>query len=296
MTPAPAPGRRDSQPVPLHRARLGQRLLLELAWTCGPTTHAAFLCTWAIDQRIGAQQSRPMDISVVRGDGTASHSKLNRWGLVLATLFAFAGLAALWKVLPFGHWLHSPSFQHELISLRHSPLAAALAVATFVVAGIVAFPLTVLTVQTGLLFGGWLGFLYSAAGALSSAAATYWVGRKLGHRRMQRASGKRLCRLEHLLQKRGILAIAAVRSIPVAPFGILNAFAGSSGVRFRDFFWGSLLGMLPEIAILTFLGHQLADGVHHPSPWYLALGVLLAGLWLLASRLLNPTRNTAATD
>jgi phospholipase D1/2 len=59
------------------------------------------------------------------------------------------------------------------------------------------------------------------------------------------ASGQRLNRTNRLIAKHGILAVAALRSVPVAPYSLVNLAAGAVCVPFRDFVLGAFPGMWP---------------------------------------------------
>jgi len=47
------------------------------------------------------------------------------------------------------------------------------------------------------------------------------------------------------MAKQGILTVAMIRNIPVAPFTIVNLIAGASHIRLKDYLIGTALGMLP---------------------------------------------------
>jgi uncharacterized membrane protein YdjX (TVP38/TMEM64 family) len=51
-----------------------------------------------------------------------------------------------------------------------------------------------------------------------------------------------------------MLTMITVRIVPVAPFTVINIVAGASHIKFRDYFWGTLLGMFPGILALAAAG------------------------------------------
>ena len=75
-----------------------------------------------------------------------------------------------------------------------------------------------------------------------------------------------------------MLAIFALRNMPVAPFTFINVVAGVSHVRFRDFFVGTVAGMAPGIAAMCVMGESIWRLFADPSPGRMAL---LAGAVLL---------------
>jgi phospholipase D1/2 len=71
--------------------------------------------------------------------------------------------------------------------------------------------------------------------------------------------------------------------LPVAPFSILNAVAGASHIRARDFFLGTVLGELPGLLGLALFLDQVTETIRHPGPGsILLLVVIAAGIVLIA--------------
>jgi uncharacterized membrane protein YdjX (TVP38/TMEM64 family) len=90
-----------------------------------------------------------------------------------------------------------------------------------------------------------------------SAWAGYGIGEITGRGAVERLAGSRLERLSRRLAQRGILAIITVRIVPVAPFAVLNLFAGASHLRLRDFLIGTLIGMLPGVVAMAIFAEGL---------------------------------------
>ena len=96
----------------------------------------------------------------------------------------------------------------------------------------------------------------------------------------------RLSRLSRRLARRGLLAIIAVRMVPVAPFTVVNLAAGASHIRFRDFAIGTGLGLLPGILAITIFSDRVLATVREPSPLTVltltaVVAAIVAGAWLL---------------
>jgi uncharacterized membrane protein YdjX (TVP38/TMEM64 family) len=77
------------------------------------------------------------------------------------------------------------------------------------------------------------------------------------------------------LARRGVLAVIAIRIIPVAPFSIVNLVAGASHIRFRDFLLGTVIGELPGLLGISIFVDQVIDAVRHPGFGSFALLVAL---------------------
>src|SRR4029453_5622699 len=125
--------------------------------------------------------------------------------------------------------------------------------------------------------GPWMGFVSAAIGVLLSSAILFGIGRVLGHVRLQRLLGRRSSRIKSRIIGKGIVAVAMIRMVPIAPFSIVNLVAGASKLSLRDFMLGTALGMLPGIAVMAALGAQIADLARNASLWnavLLALAIL----------------------
>jgi uncharacterized membrane protein YdjX (TVP38/TMEM64 family) len=86
-----------------------------------------------------------------------------------------------------------------------------------------------------------------------------------------------------MLAAKGVLTVMALRILPVAPFSILNAVAGASHLKAKDFFVGTVLGELPGLVSLALFLDQVTETVRHPGPGsVLLLVVIIAGIVLTA--------------
>jgi uncharacterized membrane protein YdjX (TVP38/TMEM64 family) len=147
-------------------------------------------------------------------------------------------------------------------------------------------PLTPLVVASALLLGPWLGFASSMTGALFSAAAGFVAGDRMGGQLLARYSESGVHRLSKRLSSRGILAVAVLRMIPVAPYTVVNIVAGASHLRLDRFMLGTLIGMAPGLAALAWFSDSLFRAVTEPSTQ--SVGLLLGvtafigiAVWLL---------------
>jgi uncharacterized membrane protein YdjX (TVP38/TMEM64 family) len=162
----------------------------------------------------------------------------------------------------------------------------------FVGAGLMFVPLTLLLVNAGLMFGPKLGLVYGLVGTFVGAAVFWWLGRRLSQRLVEPLVGPRIRGVMTAVAERGILAVAALRLVPVAPHVVIGLLAGGSRISFRDYMLGSIIGMGPGIVVLVWLGDavsdisSLADVVHlWPAAVAAVVSLLVAwGLTRLVSR------------
>ena len=134
--------------------------------------------------------------------------------------------------------------------------------------------------DTAAALGPWIGALSATAGVLLSSLLLFMIGRLLGHKRLQAVLGTRALRVQHRIVGRGVVAVAMIRMVPIAPFTLVNVLAGASELRLSDFLIGTLLGMAPGIVTMALLCAQIADFARHAS-WSNALPLALTiVLWI----------------
>lgn len=129
----------------------------------------------------------------------------------------------------------------------------------YVAGSLVAFPLSLLVAATGLIFGSLLGFVYALAGTLLAAVVTYVAGWLLGRDTIRRYGGESLNRLSSMLARRGVTTMVLVSLLPIAPFTLTSMAAGAFHLRFRDYLFGTLIGITPGLLVMTVIGSQLAS-------------------------------------
>jgi uncharacterized membrane protein YdjX (TVP38/TMEM64 family) len=172
-------------------------------------------------------------------------------------------LALLWHSVP----LAEPSAVRAVfVSIAESRFAPFLVVGAFVLGGLVMFPVTVLIAATAAAFGPWFGFTYAVIGALASALTTYAIGAAMGKRTLRDLLGPQLNRIRQHAARRGVITMAALRMVPVAPFTVVNLVAGASSIPVFDYVAGTLVGMLPGLIVISAVGHQFARILTAPSP------------------------------
>jgi phosphatidylserine/phosphatidylglycerophosphate/cardiolipin synthase-like enzyme/uncharacterized membrane protein YdjX (TVP38/TMEM64 family) len=187
-------------------------------------------------------------------------------------------LMLLWSLLPEN--ISSDEARSVLSQAAGSRWAPLLVLATYLVAGAVAFPVTVLIVATAAIFGPWLGFLYATLGVVTSAVLMYFVGIWLGRDVLRRFLGARYEKICREIDRRGVLAVAAIRVVPIAPFTVINLMAGACSIALTDFVAGTLIGMAPGLIAISVLGHQITAVLTSLSAPNIALLILALLAWL----------------
>ena len=233
---------------------------------------------------IAARAFASMELS-----GQAPRLTIGQMGKLAGALAVVIGLTAAWHFTPLSDLMQPRALEEALTAFAASPWAPVYVLAAYLAGGLVAFPVIVLIAATAAVFGPVLGFAYGLLGSLASAVLTYGVGAWLGRRPLQSFFGPRLNRIRDGLARSGILAIAAVRLVPIAPFTIVNMVAGAFQIRMLDYVAGTALGLLPGLLLMSTVGHQIFRFIVAPSTAGLLMlagaAIVWVGIVLAAQRL-----------
>lgn len=142
------------------------------------------------------------------------------------------------------------------------PLAALVYLGLYTLLPILFFPVVVLTVAGGMLFGLWQGTLLSLLGAMLNTLCMFLLGRLL-LRELLRSWLQRQPRAalaEKLLAQQGqeaLLGLFLVRLIPLLPYALVNFLYGTTELRLGSYLLISLLGYIPATLVYVNLGAQV---------------------------------------
>jgi phospholipase D1/2 len=196
--------------------------------------------------------------------------------LILAVVFA-------WHFTPLSALAQPDNIRQWLLDIAEIPWAPLIVLAIFILGGLVVFPVMLLIAATAAAFGPWLGFALAGIGAIASAMVTYGIGAAIGREAVETVMGPRLHRVRRSIAERGVLAVAAIRLVPIAPFTLVNLVAGASKIPFADYLFGTIIGMAPGLILMSALGHQLWSIVSEPTLTNILLFTLAVLAWLTVS-------------
>ncbi len=203
-----------------------------------------------------------------------------RWrlGCLVLALAALVALALAWSASPLRQWLDADRIVLALQQLgaAFGPVAAVLG---FALASVLVVPLGFLTLVALVAFGPWWGMATTFAGALLGAMVSFGLGHVLGSEVLQKLGGARVNTVSRRLGERGLLAVVAVRMVPIAPFAIVNMVAGTSHIRLHHMVLGTALGIAPSTVVMAFFVEQIVAAFRQPGP--LALAIVLGTLALI---------------
>ncbi|HMI87652.1 MAG TPA: VTT domain-containing protein [Polyangiaceae bacterium] len=182
---------------------------------------------------------------------------------VLLAMILLVGTA--WRFTPLRELLVVERLVELGRSVRDSPLSFLYVTGAYLLGGFVFFPITLLIAGTALLFDPLRGFAFALVGSLTSACATYGVGRLAGRPVIERMlRTPRMRRFRDELRRRSFAAVFGARLVPVGSFSLINLLAGALGVRFRSYLLGNVFGILPGILGLTLFAARLENTLARP--------------------------------
>lgn len=207
--------------------------------------------------------------------------------LAVAVLAVAGALIAAWMPFAGAGWPDTDALVDAARRFRRWPAAPLLTLACFALGGLIVFPVNLLIAASIVAFGPVAGGLLALAGSLLSAWLVHAIGRRLPPATTRRWFGRRGERVRERIVGHGLLAIAFVRIVPVAPYSVVGFLAGVARVGRADYLAGTALGMAPGIALYAlFVDRALAVlDDPHPLAWLLLAGsVVLVVLLALAVR------------
>jgi len=182
-------------------------------------------------------------------------------GIIIALLV----MAAAWRWTPLQEYLSPRHISGLLESLPSDEMRALLAIVGFIFASILMVPITLLAIISGIVFSSWKGFLYILIGAIGSSILSFFLGRILGKKSIEKIFGSKLEKLNKRLSNRGVIAVALLRLVPIAPFSVFNFIAGTSSLTFRQFILGSIIGLSPGLGAITLFSDSMWGAIKAPS-------------------------------
>ena len=208
--------------------------------------------------------------------------------LKIITLFGLAiALAVIWRWTSLNEWMDIDNAINVAESIKQYPLAPFIVILVFILLGFVSFPITILIIATVIIFGPWLGTLYSYIGAVLNAISLFLIGRWTGQETVARFAGSLLNRLNDKLSKSGFFAVITFRIIPVAPYSVINLIAGVSKIRLKDFVLGTLVGLIPGLAAIVIITNQISETIENYDITNIALSfgsIILVAIGLIGLR------------
>ena len=196
-------------------------------------------------------------------------------------LLKFAIIAAIILVAVFLMQKIGVSELRELIG-EHVLFAPMIYVLCFAILPIFLFPVPVLAVVAGAVFGLFAGSLYTIIGAMINSVLMFYIARFLGFRAVSDFTQNSKSKILKTLGEPGgkFSLILILRLMPLVPYNALNYACGVMNVSLRDYVVATFVGIVPATFIMVNLGEKALD---MRSNGFIIACVLMAALVVLSS-------------
>ena len=207
--------------------------------------------------------------------------RLKRRSLKQTRLLKFAIIAAIILVAAFLMQKIGVSELRELIG-EHVLFAPMIYVLCFAILPIFLFPVPVLAVVAGAVFGLFAGSLYTIIGAMINSVLMFYIARFLGFRTVSTFTQNSKSKILKTLGEPGgkFSLILILRLMPLVPYNALNYACGVMSVSLRDYVVATFVGIVPATFIMVNLGEKALD---MRSNGFIIACVLMAALVVLSS-------------
>jgi uncharacterized membrane protein YdjX (TVP38/TMEM64 family) len=180
---------------------------------------------------------------------------VKRKGRILLIAAILAALAALFYLVPAGRWLL------DLVAwVRGAGTRGVLLYfVIYVLAAVVLFPESILTMGAGFLYGPFWGTALISPASVIGATLAFLAGRFLARDWVARkvAGNPKFEAIDSSIGYRGLYIVFLLRLSPLFPFNLLNYALGLTRVRLKEFVIASFIGMLPGTFLYAYLGSSV---------------------------------------
>lgn len=177
---------------------------------------------------------------------------------ITVVLILAAVIAGIW-FSPLREQLTRDNIRAFVEQLRDPWYGPVVFMAVFAIGCVLALPASLFVIAAGLIWGWLGGGLYSIIGGLVGAVASFYVGRFVGEGLLDRF-GRLGAAIAKQVDHARFGTLLVLRFIPGIPFAALNYGAGVAGVRIRDYFFSTLIGMTPPMFVFAYSADALFNG------------------------------------
>lgn len=175
-----------------------------------------------------------------------------------AAVLLVAAFVAIW-FSPLRDHLTRENIRAAVEQIRAVWYAPIIYVLLYALGCVVALPASIFVIAAGFIWGFLLGAAYAMLGGTLGAMISFAAGRFIGEGLLDRFG-----RIGQVVRKQvdhaGFKSMLILRNIPGIPFAALNYGAGVAGVRFRDYFFATVIGIAPSKFVFTYCADALFNG------------------------------------
>ncbi|ALU36773.1 TVP38/TMEM64 family protein [Clostridium autoethanogenum] len=122
---------------------------------------------------------------------------------------------------------------------------------------VIILPASLMSIIAGSIFNSYMALLLSMIGCFGSATLAFFLSRFLGRSFVNKILKGKALTLNDNIEKYGFRIMTAMRLSFVFPYDPLSYAAGLTKIKYRDFIFGTLVGILPEMVTYSLIGGNL---------------------------------------
>ena len=218
---------------------------------------------------------------------------------IFILVLVFLAFFIMLKYSGLNSYLTLDSLKQNQIKLQefysHSPLTTIFIFSfIYIVSVAISFPgASILSLAGGGLFGFWTGLIIVSLSSTIGATIAFLVSRFLFKDFLQKKFNEKFIKINAGMKEKGNMYLFTLRLIPIFPFFLINLLMGLTSISIIQYFWISLLGMVPGTIIYINAGTELAKiqstkDIFSPS---ILVSLTLLGIFpMIISRLFNRTK------
>lgn len=135
---------------------------------------------------------------------------------------------------------------------------------------IIPFPTVGLAIISGTLYGPVWGTVLAMTGLIVSGSISFWIGRYFGRHFINEHEKGWIKKYDDMLKGKGFFTVLFMRLF-MFPFDFASLGCGMTQMSFRQYVYGTFLGVIPSTITAVVLGQAF----HRPQSWLL-FGVLFS--------------------
>ncbi|MCI1798714.1 TVP38/TMEM64 family protein [Clostridium sp.] len=118
-------------------------------------------------------------------------------------------------------------------------------------------PSSVMSIIAGSIYGPYIATILSMIGCFGSATVAFSLAKFFGRSFVDKILRGKAMDLDKNIEKYGFRIMTVMRLSFVFPFDGLSYAAGLSKMKYKDFIFGTLVGILPEMITYSFMGTNI---------------------------------------
>lgn len=145
------------------------------------------------------------------------------------------------------------------IVASYGKLAPVIFLALCIIRPVILLPVGLFSVLGGIMFGSFMGGVYTILGSTVGSIMAYYIARYLGRDFIENLMHDKMKKLDVKCREKGFLVTFLMRVIPILPCDVVSYICGLSNIKMFDFVMGTFIGIIPGTFIYSYFGSSLKN-------------------------------------